>query len=399
MSARAETKHYDGVFEGGGVRGIGLAGALSVFEAAGYQPVGVAGTSAGAIVATLLAASYTAAEIKQIILNLNFTKFEDPPLVGRIPLLGSLIDLTFRYGLYTGDYFQNLMRELLAAKGVRTFADLIRLEAAQDPRYRYKARVVTSDISRGRMVVLPTDASAYGLDPDEVDVSLAVRMSMSIPFFFFPIRLKKSYMVDGGLLSNFPLELFDTGSPPLWPTLGFRFYQPGTPLNDLYPPNKITGPYAALKAMLYTASDARDIWYMAQDKLARTIPIDTLGVAVTDFQITRAQCEALFESGVAAAKKFLAGEGQGALVAQDDAPAPVTLRPMSAAPVALHPASMELPAAPGRTRAPAVTPTWMAESPNNPLVWNTVAIALVCLAIVAVLGLLIAIMTGALHLG
>jgi NTE family protein len=397
MGAQAETQHYDGVFEGGGVRGIGLAGALSVFEAAGYQPVGVAGTSAGAIVATLLAAGYTAAEIKQIILNLDFAKFEDPPLIGHIPLLGSLIDLTFRYGLYKGDYFQNLMRELLAAKGVRTFRDLIRPEAAQDPRYRYKARVVTSDISHGRMVVLPTDATAYGLDPDELDVSLAVRMSMGIPFFFFPLRLKKSYMVDGGLLSNFPLELFDTGSLPPWPTLGFRFYQPGTPVNDLYPPNKITGPYSALKAMLYTASDARDIWYMDQDKLARTIPIDTLGVAVTDFQITRAQCEALFASGVAAAKKFLAGKGQGGLAGtQENSPPPVAARPASASPVGARPMAA---AARDRTLKPGALPSMAADPPGNSLVWNTFAIAVVSLAIIAVLGLLIAVTIGAVHLG
>jgi NTE family protein len=63
MSAQTDSMLYDGVFEGGGVRGIGLAGALSVFEAAGYKPCGVAGTSAGAIVSTLVASGYTAAEI------------------------------------------------------------------------------------------------------------------------------------------------------------------------------------------------------------------------------------------------------------------------------------------------------------------------------------------------
>jgi NTE family protein len=224
-------------------------------------------------------------------------------------------------------------------------------------------------------------------------------MSMSIPFFFFPVRLKKSYMVDGGLLSNFPLELFDAGSPPQWPTLGFRFYQPGTPVNDLYPPNPITGPYSALKAMLYTASDARDIWYMDQDKLARMIPIDTLDIAVTDFQITRVQCEALFESGVAAAKKFLAGKGQGTLAGtQSDATAPVALRPVGASPLIPRPTAMEAPAAHGRTLAPVASPALTADPPSNRLVWNTLAIAVVSLAILAVLGLLIAVMTGALHL-
>ena len=49
----------DLVFEGGGVKGIGLAGALATLEERGYQPQNVAGTSAGAINASLLAAGYT----------------------------------------------------------------------------------------------------------------------------------------------------------------------------------------------------------------------------------------------------------------------------------------------------------------------------------------------------
>src|SRR5215470_7322391 len=60
------TKQLDGVFEGGGVRGVGLVGALSVIEDAGYEFVNLAGSSAGAIVATLIAAGYGAADIKTI---------------------------------------------------------------------------------------------------------------------------------------------------------------------------------------------------------------------------------------------------------------------------------------------------------------------------------------------
>ncbi len=72
-------KRVDGVFEGGGVKGIGLVGAVSVIEAAGYEFVNLAGTSAGAIVATLLAAGYSAAELKQTINGIDFNTFEDPP--------------------------------------------------------------------------------------------------------------------------------------------------------------------------------------------------------------------------------------------------------------------------------------------------------------------------------
>ena len=80
----------DAVFEGGGVRGIGLVGAISVAEAAGYQFENVAGTSAGAIVATLLACGYNAAELKQTIGEIDFRSLTDLNGIGRIPIAGVL---------------------------------------------------------------------------------------------------------------------------------------------------------------------------------------------------------------------------------------------------------------------------------------------------------------------
>jgi NTE family protein len=398
MGAQGGTMLYDGVFEGGGVRGIGLAGALSVFEAAGYRPYSVAGTSAGAIVSTLVASGYTAAEIKQIIMDIDFSKFEDPPLIGRIPRLGSIIDLIRHYGLYKGDYFHDLMRNLLAAKGVHTFRDLILSETAQDERYRYKARVVTSDILRGTMVVLPTDAAKYGVSPDDLDVSLAVRMSMSIPFYFYPVQRWGSYFVDGGLLSNYPLELFDSGGPPLYPTIGFLMYEPGTPRDAISLPNKITGPFSAFEAMLYTAANARDTWYMDQDKLARTVRMNSLGVQATDFHLTKQQSEALFNAGVKAGQQFLAGKGQGELATtQGYTPAPAAIWPVSVSPAPPVPTAMETSAARSRILASTAAPS-LAARPSNGRMWNTIAIAIVSLAIIAVLVLLIAVVTGAVHL-
>ena len=67
----------DAVFEGGGVKGIGLVGAVAVAEERGYQWVNIAGTSAGAIVAALLAAGYSAAEMKQIMEELDYNSFKD----------------------------------------------------------------------------------------------------------------------------------------------------------------------------------------------------------------------------------------------------------------------------------------------------------------------------------
>ena len=78
MAATNEYEYFvDLVCEGGGVKGIGLAGAFSLLEERGYKPQNLAGTSAGAITAALIAAGYSASELKDIIFGLDFRQFED----------------------------------------------------------------------------------------------------------------------------------------------------------------------------------------------------------------------------------------------------------------------------------------------------------------------------------
>jgi NTE family protein len=329
----------DGVFEGGGVTGIGLVGAVSVIEAAGYEFVNLAGTSAGAIVASLLAAGYSAAELKQTINGIDFNSFEDPPLIGRIPFVGALVDEIFLKGLYKGDVFLNLMRSLLAKKGIHTFRDLILPEFADDDRYRFKVRVVASDISRGRMLVLPQDVHDYGMAPEDLEVALAVRMSMSIPYFFEPVKLKDSFIVDGGLLSNFPIELFDSAGIPEWPTFGFKlvFSSQASPAQMVQHP--ISGPISELAALFFTAMEAHDAYYLSNDKFVRTITIDTLDVAATDFNLTADQKEALYASGVQAANTFLTHWDFGEYKALYRSGRPVPTRREQVLPKAAPPAS------------------------------------------------------------
>jgi NTE family protein len=73
----------DAVFEGGGVKGIALVGAAAVVGAEGYRFHNLAGASAGAIVASLLGAGYTAEELKAIPMDLDFTKLTDPATILR----------------------------------------------------------------------------------------------------------------------------------------------------------------------------------------------------------------------------------------------------------------------------------------------------------------------------
>ena len=69
----------DLVLEGGGVKGIALVGAISVLEERGYRFRRVAGTSAGAIVGSLVAANARAAELEEIMRGVDYRCFQDGP--------------------------------------------------------------------------------------------------------------------------------------------------------------------------------------------------------------------------------------------------------------------------------------------------------------------------------
>jgi NTE family protein len=176
---------------------------------------------------------------------------------------------------------------------------------------------MASDVTRGRLVRLPWDYAQYGLDPDAQSVAEAVRASMSIPFFYEPVRFKAtgadgrrelSYMVDGGMLSNFPIEVFDRtdGRPPRWPTFGIKLSaKPDASLRHKY---EVHGTFSLALAMLGTMTGFHDQIHVDDPAtLARTMFVETYGVRATDFDITEDMQDMLFRSGVSAATKFLEG--------------------------------------------------------------------------------------------
>ena len=316
----ASESHADLVFEGGGVKGIGLAGALATLEERGYRPQNVAGTSAGAITAALLAAGYDADELREIIVSLDYRQFQDRAWEDKVPLIERSLSLLLDLGLFEGDRFLAWIGELLEAKGVRTFADLVHEDFADDPRYRSRLQVVASDVTTHELLVLPRDATKLGIAPDELDVALAVRMSMSIPIFFEPVRFENAQsgrthvIVDGGMLSNYPVWLFDCedGEAPEWPTFGMLLVEPKptVPIGARLPAPRMAGrgPGAVIdyvKSLAQTMMEAHDRLYVEQANYARTIPIPTLGVGTTEFELPRERALALYDSGRWAAEKFL----------------------------------------------------------------------------------------------
>jgi NTE family protein len=314
----AAPSNVDLVFEGGGVKGIGLVGAISVLEERGFVPKSLAGASAGAIVATLLAAGYSAKELYDVIINLDFRRFEDRGFEDRIPVAGPPLSILKDQGIFEGKAFLAWIGELLEAKGVHTFADLVDPETADDPRYRYRVRIIASDLTSRALLALPQDAVKLGLVPDAMPVAEAVRMSMSIPFFFEPVRVRNPQtgrdhlIADGGVLSNFPVWLFDSDDEPEWPTFGLLLVEPDpmTPLGERLPPPEprrfgVGGAVDYAKSLIHTMLEAHDRLYVEKAQYARTIPIKTLGVGTTEFDLPRERAEALYQSGRKAAEEFL----------------------------------------------------------------------------------------------
>lgn len=294
----------DLVLEGGGVKGIGLVGAIEQLDKAGYTPRRVAGTSAGAIIGALVAAGMPVAQMIATMQALDYKKFRDEGFVDKLGVGGKTASLLFEQGVYEGSYFRNWLAEQLERLGVRTFADLKLSEpwAAKLPaEQRYKLVVVASDISGGRLARLPWDYSRYGLDPDKQLVADAVRASMSIPFFYEPVKLDGQVLVDGGMLSNFPIDLFD--STPQWPTFGIKLS--AKPDANMVA-NPIRNTFDFAKALLATMINAHDQMHVDDPATeARTMFVDTFKVKATDFDIDAETQTKLYTSGQNTAKKFL----------------------------------------------------------------------------------------------
>jgi NTE family protein len=321
LSAMTDKDQYaDLVFEGGGVKGIGLAGAFAALTKRGFEPKCVAGTSAGAITAALVAAGYTSAEVDEILKNLPFKKFKDRDWLDRLGAPGKLASVIRDKGIYQGKFFRDWMAKLLQAKGKTRFGHLS-FESDDPPGKAYKLKVIASDITHRRMLVLPDDAGHLGEDPDELEIAYAVRMSMSIPIFFEPVVHEnpktgaQHLIVDGGMLSNFPVWLFDAkGRDPRWPTFGLMLVEPDprVPVGRRLRREEDHGvPRGSLidymKSMATTMMAAHDRLYLETATFARTIPIPTLGVGTTEFDITPDRVAALYESGYKAAMSFLDG--------------------------------------------------------------------------------------------
>ncbi len=339
----------DLALEGGGVKGIGLVGAVLVLNEAGYAFRAIAGTSAGAIAAALISAirqkndptNHPMTELRRYLGSLDFSKFMPEGRIhhfldhqgGRVgSAVADAAILSHNMGIYSGDYLRQWLEPILEGDlGIRNFGDLsLRLddhpESLPDG-HAYRLLVHTSDVTRGELARLPWDYDVYGVDPAEQDVIAAVRASMSIPFFFEPVTFTaqettvtipapggKSVRqhfeggtvtwVDGGMLRNFPIDAFDrTDGAPRWPTIGIKL----SSLQTEFPATQACQGSAIPVAIhcIRTMMNEWDAYEVDDTTAGRTIFVDNGGLTATDFHLTQDQQNTLFINGVKAATDFV----------------------------------------------------------------------------------------------
>lgn len=338
------------VFKGGGVRGIAYVGALKYLYDNGLTRSleRVAGTSAGAITALVLALNPESfSEIKRIADSLDYRKvpsegekseqgeqgakgsqgeggsalaraaqlWQKSQSLGIVKNLQCTLRLVQDKGWYSSDYFYDWLREVIASrfsvdKKIFTFADFADPSIHKGGRPFFDLYVTGTDISNRTSRLFSAETT-----PD-MEVALAVRISMSIPLFFeavpyqYPGTERPQIYADGGVMLNYPLSVFDDqkycrrldrGMNP--ETLGFFLYS-----------SPDATEYKEVKGMVDYISALFESLLLVQERLVlygeknkgRTIFINDEGIPSTDFDLAPGdeKYAKLFDSGYRAAAEF-----------------------------------------------------------------------------------------------
>jgi NTE family protein len=321
------------VFRGGGMKGTAYTGALEVLDQKGLlkQIKRVAGSSAGAITATLVSFNLSYPETLKLIESLDFKqvpqlrssnrenepewlpKFLSKEIMKISGDFEAVQRLMTKYGWYSSEYFNNWIQNVIATycegNPDATFKDFQNLGHKD-------LFVVSANMSKLKVSVFSADTT-----PD-FPVAQAVRMSMSIPLYFEVMRYdgenfgEGDYYVDGGLLMNYPLHIFDQpkfGENNLWfengvnwETLGFYLYSNPEKISS----NKKIENFRDFISHLYESYNiSLQIAEIDNNPIdqRRSVKINTLGVSSTDFHLSKDDQKFinLVESGRQATKEYL----------------------------------------------------------------------------------------------
>lgn len=318
------------VFEGGGVKGIAYCGALGVLESRGIMEnvSRVAGTSAGAITAGLLSVGFTNDEIFALLKQTSFSSFMD----SRWGFIRDAIGLFFKFGWYKGKKFQQWFEQQMEKKTGNkrfTFKDLQEAVSEKKPGFKELAVAGTN------LSTQTTEIFSSELTP-EIPIANAIRISMSIPLFFYVVNYNNYRYVDGGLYYNYPINIFDNvkylsnkkfgkeinydpreGAIYNCQTLGLRV-DTKKEIKSVFentPPQPVKSIKDYMGALVGGYMEGMNKIHLHENDWHRTIYIDSLGVKTTQFDLDDKTVQDLVDSGKNGAQKYFSwfeNPGEGA---------------------------------------------------------------------------------------
>ena len=352
------------VQEGGGILGIALVGFTYVLEEMGLRFLSLGGTSAGSINTLLMAdmgrpAQKKSSRILERIGGKDFMDFVDgghdaEQLTRAIEsgnrlhlyfhLLTNLSELRGDLGVNSGDHFEEWLTESLTHPDWKSLRDNLRslpddlvLVSGHNPRRRPltveevnpQLAIVAADITTQTKAVFPRMAGLYYADPEQQHPAAWVRASMAIPFFFAPQRIRLDWtrgrerrvrrawrrladftgelpeevlLVDGGIMSNFPIDLFhEADSIPQRPTIGVKLGVDRTHARRIDTLTDFMG------SMIEGVRNLRDFEFVRNHPEYKDLVeyIDVEDFNWINFRITEAEKLRLFRQGAEAAARFL----------------------------------------------------------------------------------------------
>lgn len=317
------------VLEGGGVRGLAYAGVFSVLEQKGIlqQIEKVGGSSAGSIAGMLVSIGYTAVEIDSLMMELPLQKFKD----GYGGLVGKYKRLKTDFGIFKGEAFEKWLQQLVAYKTGNRYLTFEQLHTLHIKNSLYKDFYCTgTNLSKQQLEIF-----SYQNTPN-MPLALAVRISGGVPLYFEPValdnqlhKIKRSdttsfvnYYVDGGMLSNYPISMFDScesaGTNPLFcdkvkfnnQTIGIKLERPQQidSLNQnsiripAYDINKFSGYLAAFSNLLMETLSRK--YPGLENEKGRTIYVSQGNVSSIIKKTKQQDKLLLYKNGVNAANNF-----------------------------------------------------------------------------------------------
>ena len=317
--AGVSQKYENLVFEGAGIRGLAYCGVIRELEKRNItdEIKNVGGTSAGAITALMFSIGYNSGEMYDIISETEFQKFND----GEYIFFGGFYRLNSNFGWYKGDEFTSWLDAIIIAKTGNseiTFSEL--------KENGFKDLYITATcLNKQKLMVF--SAANY----PKMKVKDAVRISMSIPLYFEAVfidslgtvyderndRENLDIVVDGGLLGNFPIFIFDSlvtystnqiERIPNYKTLGIRIDSDSQIENDMKTkelvPIQIDNMNDYLLAFYTLILENLNRNTLTPEDWKRTISVSSAGIGPRIKKLTQIQKESLIESGELCTKRF-----------------------------------------------------------------------------------------------